>query len=62
MNKEESFNFVVFYLASIILFQNFVIHFHLKGIFHMLKYFVSASFSKEMPKLFSGSARTSANN
>ena len=56
---------IAFYLVSIILFENFVIYFHLKSIFDMLEYFAnffSANFFKEIAKLFSKSARKSANN
>ena len=53
--------------VSIILFRNFSIHFHLKSIFDMLKYFIivlpfSVNFSQEIMRLFSGSARPYANN
>ena len=52
----------VFYLVSVILFEKFSICFHLKSIFDVLKYIIigcrlSANFSKEIAKLFPGSAK-----
>ena len=58
---------IAFYLVNIILFENFVMHF-ISEVFlicsntSLLADFFSATFSNEIAKLFSRSARTSANN
>ena len=37
--KQDDFA-TAFYLVSIILFENFIIHFRLKSVFDMLQYFI----------------------
>ena len=60
------FCIIFFHLVSIILLENFFLHFHLKIIFDMLEYFIIGwlftNFSKEIAKLFSWSTRTSSDN